>query len=1797
MDQITVEESTNDFNSQDYTSQDLSLLNKSTISREFGAPQDVIELHIYNGFGDRVSSNYDFKNYNTQLTENSSSLFTNFFLDPEQDVKTAGFNYGRYTTSYFPYRNIFLSNVDNRFFIKEISSTRTEIVVTTNNVSYNALSTSYYNYLISKNSKSFYSDFLINFGDNNTFIGVNTLLDTELDTEPTLYIKLYEPLPDNYQVKDTLWFSEPVSEPLSFEINIEFIPEEIEDEVEYLRGPNTNVEIIQNSNIQTQYFNASQLFDSSLTSSIQQIKSILEEKSVDINIDYTEYENFIHFSSGYQRLSNFKSKLTQIQSYQSDLNSLTNIPSLTDTSYISSSKSTIQQNIDGLIENFDGYEYFLYFESGSKSWPKSNNTIPYNNYGVTSDSASVWYGSEKEESSYYGGQILSASLYDNLNKNYIWNNMPAYIADDPQNASLELLGAMLGQHFDTLWTYTKAIGDLKDADNRVDHGISKDLVADALRSLGVKLYSSNRTNQDLFETLLGVTTSGSLSPSTGSLRVENYVSASNDVNTFNNLNKEVYKRLYHNLPYLLKTKGTLNGLRALLNCFGIPETILKVNEFGGDQKDIITVNQFVNKFAYGLNTNPSESLSSISSSVVRVPWLPFISNLTDIWNSTTIDWNIIEGVWDGPKSPSATPDTLEFRFKTKGIPSSSYYSQSLFQVNSGSNTQFGIQLLYPSASNADYDSPITNAIYSTYGELRFFLSGSQGYAKTNPIYFPFFSGSWWSVKLNRETGSIALPNTGSDNQYTLTVKSTDYNGKDGNYIKYAASESLSIDGSSSASYNGSWNDFHFVSGNSDLYGYLGGTGSNNVLAQGNTKFDGFFQEFRLWSTVLSSSAFDQHVLDPRSIRSNQVTSSRLDLVYRLPLGNDLNISGSDGRNIITSVHPSITGSVIPTGSGILGTGSSTVGFGVIETFTTSSYTPVEYYSLIESPNLGAYNYIDDKIRIIETETISGSVLSPYISTQHYPDNRFTLDTNDIEIAISPQDSINRDITEQLGYFNIDEYIGDPKLALSSSYKGLDLVKDFYFEKYFRKQNIKDVLNLLSRFDSSLFKMVEDFVPAKAELSTGFLIKPHLLERSKTQRFEPNFTYVDYSGSLIVPSITGSNAFNVNLNTSYTESVPLFSGSNQISASNVVVIRNDNRETFTGEYSGSEFTAYNAPTSSVVTEKSFFRTDTTSETSVSFSLIPLNPTLNNISESRKSNNFLDLDYAKNQIVPTNFNLVVSRSLGLITEQNSRFLDAEVQNSNYTLLRNIKPRYLGSKTVSQKYNTYTIGDESFGSTAAIDLNSLKFAYFEEIIETGSALPNRSNVYVKYLIDGNSNVTELTRANEFIFELQTIFNQEKEVDISLDNNQEFSDQKYLDGLKPVYAGGFKYSPTLQNPTGSSTLIYDISNNPIINEDSNDLLPVPLSLGGRFLELGNFELGNIIISSGSNFVSVAGTPALKITRNTPVNRDTVWWDNELVANIEGQFELEVKIPKNTSASIDDIKFNPFNGIQPLSTSSVDLGTFALLKAVYYVSNSVEMPKNTDTVEAILEGSNSALGGYFETSFNNPQIESASVNIGLQSIKYSIPEYTYYYPSEPVVNITGSISDSGDASNGNAFFLRNNTGSFNILTASVSMSFFFNNFIQTASVYESGSDSYGVVDEVFNISRGDLFRFVDVKGGVVGSGSGEFPREFERQVKKVNTILRDEVTNTRRITIEFDQDIPARACEDFTTPANAENARQIKRFVILKKVPDETNIVLDFPKQPGKTSPGIILPADAPESLSDQAGNIVKELKSQNLI
>ena len=60
--------------------------------------------------------------------------------------------------------------------------------------------------------------------------------------------------------------------------------------------------------------------------------------------------------------------------------------------------------------------------------------------------------------------------------------------------------------------------------------------------------------------------------------VRNVNSVTGVKTSINDYNKELWKRIYHNAPYLLKTRGTERGLRALINCYGIPDTILQVKE-------------------------------------------------------------------------------------------------------------------------------------------------------------------------------------------------------------------------------------------------------------------------------------------------------------------------------------------------------------------------------------------------------------------------------------------------------------------------------------------------------------------------------------------------------------------------------------------------------------------------------------------------------------------------------------------------------------------------------------------------------------------------------------------------------------------------------------------------------------------------------------------------------------------------------------------------------------------------------------------------------------------------------------------------------------------------------------------------------------------------------------------------------------------------------------------------------------------------------------------------------------------
>src|SRR6056300_150993 len=528
------------------------------------------ELHFYTFDGTLLKSIQNFKNF-SQLgdsggagKEGGSSLN----LNPSKDALDNGYDNGGIRLLYRFTNNLYRTSLQQpKFFIESIYPDRTEIRALSTQLTEQDIATNTSNVKNKLNSNSFFSEFFINFLDNRVALCTN--IDTE-NTEKGLSVvfKLYEPLSDQFTINDTFTVEEEVSDEVLFEIKVETQQDIVK--VPYIKGPNFSIEISEENVNPTEFFNFNELFSYPVTSSYYELRSLFSEKSAQIAIDHTDYSSFIHFSSAEERLRNFKYKLDLIDSYQSSISTIKS------TGYvkngITGSLNYYEGLVKGVVDNFDHYDRFLYYESGSNSWPKQNSTRPYINQASTTNESTTWFDN----------QLVVASNYDVTNFDILTNTVPTYIREDQNNEPYLMFIHMIAQHFDNLWIYFKAVSDKYDADNRLDFGVSKDLVRSAVESLGVKLYNSNQNLENLFSIFTGE------SYQSGSEVIDTFVTAtSGSVNSFlqpvpkDNYLKEIYKRVYHNLPLLLKSKGTERGLRALINSFGIPSSILPVKIYGG----------------------------------------------------------------------------------------------------------------------------------------------------------------------------------------------------------------------------------------------------------------------------------------------------------------------------------------------------------------------------------------------------------------------------------------------------------------------------------------------------------------------------------------------------------------------------------------------------------------------------------------------------------------------------------------------------------------------------------------------------------------------------------------------------------------------------------------------------------------------------------------------------------------------------------------------------------------------------------------------------------------------------------------------------------------------------------------------------------------------------------------------------------------------------------------------------------------------------------------------------------------
>lgn len=405
--------------------------------------------------------------------------------------------------------------------------------------------------------------------ENNLFLTTNFKQDkiSVGDYPHSVVYKLYEPLPESFAEFDECIVVKEMASPVVESVKIvDFIPAEEGKLV--LRSPDlANVESPIRART-SDFKNENEILTDDETISTELKNEFLSQSldSVNLNIDYRRYENFANFSSVDKRIRNFRTKLEQIENYNSISSSFIGI------SGSSGAIASAENSVREIKNNFDGFEKYMYFESSSyqsgslgifydNAWPKAsgNGTLrdPYVLETVNSTNAVDWFTKA----------TISGSLYDDENSSKLSSLLPEHIKENLQNEVFLRFVDMIGQHFDSIWVYINAITDTFDRREKLTEGISKDLLYSVGRSLGWTL-DDGKDLIDLPRFALGKEV-------TGSAYSDYSAVAERDIS------REIWSRIVNNMPFFLKNKGTVRALKGLINIYGIPSTILRVKEYGG----------------------------------------------------------------------------------------------------------------------------------------------------------------------------------------------------------------------------------------------------------------------------------------------------------------------------------------------------------------------------------------------------------------------------------------------------------------------------------------------------------------------------------------------------------------------------------------------------------------------------------------------------------------------------------------------------------------------------------------------------------------------------------------------------------------------------------------------------------------------------------------------------------------------------------------------------------------------------------------------------------------------------------------------------------------------------------------------------------------------------------------------------------------------------------------------------------------------------------------------------------------
>ncbi len=554
---------------------------------------------------------------------------------------------------------------------------------------------------------------ILNFGNGLSipFLKYGVSQSTKTDnTHPEIVIKTLEPLPD-WVTPDSLFYISSNNHSNDIVQNIIIRPDEIDTSNTYkLRGPNFTQMVTDSS---TKKYTMSGEDDGLITEDEDYLTASDFFKTTNkdvssLNVDYSNFSNFVKFSSARKRIDNFILKITKISSIKVKLReSYERIETLIEqanrglilqddadrailsirTEDVSSDTTKLKKELQSLTP----YEKYLYYENTPDNWPRESSFVISGFTGVASvangkykmgatskydvdrifireinkewkivwdslvekwkltnsDESKFIYsnnsnlsggftstddnniGFENQESNFsrayleneysnqtaifppqlipsdikefkktnayfwYLNKAEEAESFDKLNDDSLKNNIPEFLTRSDENKDFTKFLDMIGEHFDILVIYIDSMLHTRTIRNSSQKGVPNNLVWFVMNSFGSRFLGRE----------LGGDGESIDIDRLGGLVV-------NDRDT-------IWRRILNNLPYILKTSGTESSIRSLLRCYGVPDYLFNIREFGGVNYNTDSYNEDIK---FSLDVYDYRLQFSNENCFMKIPW-------------------------------------------------------------------------------------------------------------------------------------------------------------------------------------------------------------------------------------------------------------------------------------------------------------------------------------------------------------------------------------------------------------------------------------------------------------------------------------------------------------------------------------------------------------------------------------------------------------------------------------------------------------------------------------------------------------------------------------------------------------------------------------------------------------------------------------------------------------------------------------------------------------------------------------------------------------------------------------------------------------------------------------------------------------------------------------------------------------------------------------------------------------------------------------------------------------------------